>query len=614
VTTLEARRAAARERQELATTLPAPLYIQACPGAGKTRVIVNRHLATAHAGGARGRAVVSFTNVACDEVVHRCRDAGKPQLTAFPHYVGTIDTFLWRYLVRPFLSGDRIWNRIDSWDRIGATVSVWQGQICHKLRLSDFLWSREPDETQCQAQLVRKTRNIKAYLALAKADQLDAAGRAAVRRRDQLATKGYITGHEARIRAMRMLRNHRSHAIGIISSRFDEIVIDEAQDCSALDLAILTELRNAGVPIVFVCDPDQAIYEFRGAQPENVRTFGTTLGSRVDLVGNWRSSPAICAFAATLRPPGTRATDDPVGPHHDDGAGVLLIPAKNPRDEQTLARFNQHADALGIAAERRLVLAHAAATLPSVARGGPSTPPDNHSARAAWAASVLGASIASKTLRETAFEVFERLILHYWYTESDVDNRTVAAACEHLGLDPSQLRQLAARLASDLPDLDRTPFGAWCAAANARLRQSAPEPGPRRDASGSLRAGNMADKTTRAAGGAPGPTLDQAIRTNIIHQVKGEEEDAVLVVVPEDTRTGTRTHDLIEAWLSDDHTTAVAESLRVLYVASTRARRLLALTFPEAYRDRVAAYLNDRAVPFDMTTRGAITPVVRAGC
>ncbi|MFE6611694.1 UvrD-helicase domain-containing protein [Amycolatopsis sp. NPDC057786] len=165
MTSLEQRRAAAREQQRRATSLPAPLFVQACPGAGKTRVIVDRHLAAA-GGGRRGQAVVSFTNVACDEVTRRCREAGRPHLADFPNFVGTIDSFLWRYLVRPFLSSDRTWNRIDSWERIGATVDVWDGRRTHTLRLSDFQWTRDPGAEQCRAQFQFRTKNAAAYKTL----------------------------------------------------------------------------------------------------------------------------------------------------------------------------------------------------------------------------------------------------------------------------------------------------------------------------------------------------------------------------------------------------------------------------------------------------------------
>ncbi|WIX82881.1 UvrD-helicase domain-containing protein [Amycolatopsis carbonis] len=597
--TLEQRRAAARDRQQRAITQPAPLYVQACPGAGKTRVIVDRHL-TSTRSGHRGRAVLSFTHVACDEVVRRCRDASQPHLATFPNFVGTIDTFLWRYLVRPFLSSDRTWNRIDSWDRISATVEVWDGKMPHTLRLSDFQWSREPDAAHCRAQLLFKVRNAKSYKTLESKGLLDAAAEQAIHRRNELARQGHVTGHEARIRALRALREQRNDAIALVAGRFDEIVIDEAQDCSGLDLAILAELRDANVPLVFVCDPDQAIYEFRGAQPDRVRTFGESLGSSIDLVGNWRSSAAICALAATLRPASvTRPKDDPVGPNHAEQDGILLIPADKAQDVHALAAFNAYAETRDIPAEHRLVLSHAAAKLPSTAQNTTLTPPDNYSARAAWAVRIMASDTAPTTLRETATEILERTILRYWYTDTDTELRTVGTACESLGVERSRLRILAARMASALPSPDSTPFVDWCAAGNSYLRTIPPDPAmTRRDNSGSLRNSASAATVVQALRRGAEPTPETRIRGSVIHQVKGEEEDAVLVVVPDDARTDA----LVDAWFSGVHSADVAESLRVLYVAATRARRLLALALPTAHCHELADYLKTKDVACEVLT------------
>jgi DNA helicase II / ATP-dependent DNA helicase PcrA len=51
----------------------------------------------------------------------------------------------------------------------------------------------------------------------------------------------------------------------MLSAKYSELVVDEAQDCSAADLHILTQLLHASLPLVLVADPDQAIYGFRGA-------------------------------------------------------------------------------------------------------------------------------------------------------------------------------------------------------------------------------------------------------------------------------------------------------------------------------------------------------------
>ncbi|WP_316745528.1 UvrD-helicase domain-containing protein [Streptomyces sp. MK7] len=81
--------------------------------------------------------------------------------------------------------------------------------------------------------------------------------------------QGYFTGHEVRAVALWNLRNGEATAALLppLQSRFAEIIVDEAQDCSAADLAILQLLHGAGLPLVLVGDPDQAIYAWRGAEP-----------------------------------------------------------------------------------------------------------------------------------------------------------------------------------------------------------------------------------------------------------------------------------------------------------------------------------------------------------
>ncbi|MEU4740939.1 UvrD-helicase domain-containing protein [Actinosynnema sp. NPDC023658] len=595
MTTIEARRKQALLRQKDAIERPAPLYVQACPGAGKTKVIVERHLSGGSMRGRCGRAVVSFTNVACDEVVRRCREARRDDLLAFPNFIGTIDTFLWRYLVRPFLPGGKVWERLDSWDRINAKVDI-PGGPKYRPRLSDFQFSRDESATACTARL-QPSKNFALYRALNSKGLLDAAEKAALKTRKRHIDFGYITGHEIRILALHAMNKPDVHPIATLSTRFTEVVIDEAQDCSHLDLAILAKLRDAGLPLVFVCDPDQAIYEFRGARPDKVREFGITLGSRVDLTGNWRSSSAICNLAATLRPTRfARPPDDPIGRHHDEPAGIVLVKTGNGTLDHALAVFTDRADAMGIPTDNRLVLAHSAANLPRQA-GPTGNPPDAAAARVAWAATILSAPHQSRRRRDSAYDVLERCLLDYWYAHTD--GKSTKNLCDRLGIDNQTLRSTAARFAAALPDLDHGTFGNWCTAVNKLLKHHPPQPDiVRQNNSGSLRASPALKlATAREAGGASSKRKSEPVRTSLIHQVKGAEADAVLVIVPPKDK---RTEAVIDAWISGVHEDHVAESLRVLYVAATRARRLLAIALPESAHDRIAAHLKDNNVPVDL--------------
>jgi UvrD-like helicase family protein len=52
-------------------------------------------------------------------------------------------------------------------------------------------------------------------------------------------------------------------------------IVDEAQDCDDHQLAVLDWLRRAGTHVVTICDPDQAIYEFRSVKPASSEQFNS---------------------------------------------------------------------------------------------------------------------------------------------------------------------------------------------------------------------------------------------------------------------------------------------------------------------------------------------------
>lgn len=596
MTSIGQRREEAIRRQLQAVRDDAPFYLQACPGAGKTRVIVDRHINRGGATGRSGRALVSFTNVACDEIHQRCHDTGHADLLRFPHFVGTIDTFIWRYLVRPFTPEGKHRIRIDSWDRIGATTTVY-GKRPYPLSLSDFQFHYDIPAQHYSAEFQLSHRTYVTYKALENEGLLDEAGRQAAEASIECAKQGHVTGHEIRILALHSLRKYRTAIASMLHSRFDELIVDEAQDCSNMDLAILAQLREAGVPLIFVCDPDQAIYEFRGAEPEQVRQFGATLGTRpVELTGNWRSSPAICRLAATLRPAKYgRSADDPIGDHHDEQRGILLIPANTTRDtDQAVEIFTEQAQQLGIPSDDQVVLAHAATKLPKRAASRSQPPSSPPAARLAWAAAILADPNHTARQRETAYDIAERTLLRYWH--HDIDGQTVDAHCEQHALDRPSFRRAAARCLVALPSVDHGTFREWCAAANKVLERHPPKPGAQRQGQkGRLAPGKRQGLTPRDAANVPPANLQPGPRVSVIHQIKGEQADAVLVIVPDDNRAAAITR----AWTSGVHPPDIAENLRVLYVAATRARRLLAFALPATFLQKVQDHLRNQDIPLN---------------
>jgi len=76
------------------------------------------------------------------------------------------------------------------------------------------------------------------------------------------------------------------------------IMVDEAQDCNADDWEIIEKLASKHRNLFIVGDPDQAIYEWRGAKPDRFVQFASD--KDVVLDENYRSTPKILDVANSV--------------------------------------------------------------------------------------------------------------------------------------------------------------------------------------------------------------------------------------------------------------------------------------------------------------------------
>lgn len=82
--------------------------VQACPGSGKTTLIAAKLILLAKKWpfSDRGVCVLSHTNVAKDEIIKRLKQSKTTEaekLLGYPHFIGTIQEFVNRYLAMPFI-------------------------------------------------------------------------------------------------------------------------------------------------------------------------------------------------------------------------------------------------------------------------------------------------------------------------------------------------------------------------------------------------------------------------------------------------------------------------------------------------------------------------------
>ncbi len=89
---------------------------------------------------------------------------------------------------------------------------------------------------------------------------------------------------------------------GYFRRRFRMILVDEYQDSNRMQFEMLRALAGPDTLLVTVGDDDQSIYSFRGAEIENILTFASSFDNvrEIKLEKNYRSTTQILAAAAAL--------------------------------------------------------------------------------------------------------------------------------------------------------------------------------------------------------------------------------------------------------------------------------------------------------------------------
>lgn len=565
------------------------LFVAACPGAGKTRAMVARFLKRTSEEHRRGVALVSFTNAAVDEVRSRC--GSRTEVFKAPNFVGTFDSFIHRFLVTPlFVKFYKVHPRyVQSWSEISITkFRIGIGESADV----DLKWFDFDDRLRAALNMAKVDPSFGDAAAKKKLEELrsvaeDRAGKIL----SNLLKAGTVSCDIARFLAEIWLLNDKYRPIvsGLIRARFTEIIIDEVQDCGREELMILEFLRDLGIRIVAVGDLDQAIYEFRDAIPAEVKAFGATLPLRTELIDNWRSSPAICAFNDSLR--SQDMTERAAGPSAGTGFPVHLISYATPDEilPAALSLAEQHDVEPGdlvFLAHKRTDASRAASIASSKEFSW------KGSASVADAGIKLRSAVTDASTRRDAVRRVERNLLMVMADGQDLQHMGIEGICDELGVDERRLRELAVRMAVTLSvrEKSRSQF-----AQDVRVYLRAVPwadlniTTPRLDRLG--KQFQAPDEQIWKRISAQSKALVQA---STVHGVKGREFRAVGLVIPKPRKSNGRFN---RTALDDWEHGLDSEARRVLYVGGSRAQDLLMLFVHEQQSGQVGQILKRSHVP-----------------
>nr|WP_301338494.1 UvrD-helicase domain-containing protein [Myxococcus xanthus] len=382
---------------------------------------------------------------------------------------------------------------------------------------------------------------------------------------------GRITHSDNHYLASALLRHpvHGSNIARIVGRRFPVILVDELQDTGwFLGRALLAQLANPNVRGLLVGDPDQSIYEFRGASPALFDEALSLPGAkRYSLSRTHRCAERIATVASAL------------------SASGRAIAARGETNGRAIILVHEHAQASAVSTE--LLLAQVQAMAPEASShallGRATTTVQqltsslrredyrgrlNTVRRLNLAARLLAGGATADAARLIEL-VLGDLILDGKPLPSAAELQEAGISRRFWSLAIGQVAWAAHRVESP-----NETWGAWKRRMREMLSCTASRLGvaPNARALSARFQREELDMDPRPPLDGPGARAHSMLTTSTVHQVKGAEFDCVTLYVPKPGRGG-RGCPSTEWWSQG----ASAEEQRIAYVAASRARNTFVL-------------------------------------
>lgn len=286
-------------------------FLKACPGSGKTEVV---GLKSAYefkkwTKKTTGIAVLTYTNKATDVITDRILQFAGSTGISHPHYIGTIDSWIHRYILNPFA------HLVTNYSGNDEDRSI---RVIDKSSDADFLKNRKFSTKYSFANSGSIHANQFYYLDLECNTIYFSSGNFRidpVRNSTPLLNpfkmelkqikkdfwkSGFLTHEDVEIICYKILKDYPK-ICKLISERFKVIIIDECQDLSSHKIELFKLLKNEGSIFHLVGDLHQSIFSYNNADSKKITTFSKEGGfSEIPLTRNFRSVQSIVNVCCSL--------------------------------------------------------------------------------------------------------------------------------------------------------------------------------------------------------------------------------------------------------------------------------------------------------------------------
>ena len=278
-------------QKEAVTSTEGRIRVVAGAGTGKTKALTHRYAYIVNVLGIDPANILclTFTNKAAAEM--RSRIAGMVHSGDYNDFVCTIHGFCVKFLRKEIY-------------RLGfpKSFTVLDEEDCKaiaKEAMDEMGLKRTEKTVKMFLEEIRASKALQRYIgtymlpgAKVSDNQRKTSKMAAYVSRQM---KNYALDFDDLLNLTRYILDRFPEALAWWQEALNYIMIDEAQDCNTDDWDLIERLAGGHRNLFIVGDPDQAIYEWRGARPDLFVNFGSDKDIILD--ENYRSTPKILDVA-----------------------------------------------------------------------------------------------------------------------------------------------------------------------------------------------------------------------------------------------------------------------------------------------------------------------------
>lgn len=537
-------------QREIVFNKAGKFVVRACPGSGKTFCVGARLARLVHDWKKRheGIAVLSFTNVAWQEVEKKCGEKFSLTKIVYPHFLGTIDSFINKNIFLPF--GHLILQCKGRPTLVGEPHGVWSSKDFSNALFDNISYRIDGSMYALQPKRMSVNWQQNKHIIGAK---------------KRFNNAGYATQNDADFFALKVLELYPQIAKAI-AIRFPFLIVDEAQDTSDIQMRIIDLLIENGLSeVMLVGDPDQAIFEWNDAKPELLTQKFAEWENSIVLNENRRSSQNICSFTF-----GLSSLESPSVSINKEVAQFAYKPKViiyNNNLPQIVSDFIMECQQCGIIVNKEsTAIIYRSKSIINEIFGVPEINfkanvwIDNYTREFA-----LGRFLYDNNQPREGFKIIEKVLLRIMLKIPFCSEKDIEHAISKMGY--VTFKSQVYSLVSMLPKTDIS-IGEWVKKTNTTLKKyNWIEMHIYQDA--------LDYSFSQLFLSVGSPIIEKEYRCGTIHSVKGETFDAVLMILK--TRgVGCAYKTLLN---KNIHISA-SEELRIAYVGMTRPRKILVVAVP----------------------------------